>query len=175
VAVLGQAAGVGEEPLLVACAGLEAARAWGHRPAFVPGLLETACAVGAFGLGHWVALGGGLSRLVEADEAGGGQAGLRVAVDGPEGVWAEVDREVLETLTTLFSRSRLRLHGVDSADCALANLSGFLGQADQSSRDPLAAVTVVPECEQAATSLGRHLAVPVGLALGRFGCLDGRV
>ncbi len=38
VAVLSQAADVGEEPLLVACAGLEAARAWGQRPAFAPGL-----------------------------------------------------------------------------------------------------------------------------------------
>jgi hypothetical protein len=85
-----------------------------------------------------------------------------------------IDRAVSE-----FRAADLRLVALMLAPAARASLSRFLGQSRSSTTegrslagDPLAAVSVSPDCEAAAASLGELLAVPVGLALQAFGMVE---
>jgi len=157
-----------DEPLLLACAGVRAqALAWSAP--FSPGLLEAsrACAVrvrfhvAALDAVHLEPSDG---DVVEIPTEGGTLRAARVAID---------------RAASGFRAAELRLLALTLAPAARDSLSRFLGQARSSSTegrslagDPLAAVSVAPDCEAAAASLGELLAVPVGLALQAFGMVE---
>jgi len=209
VAVL--ARGVGE-PLITACAGVEARwTAGGGGPAV--GLSELAAAVDAGRLRHVAALGDEYCALADsarAEEAESGEhrfgASIRdtgapgaqrvsAPVAGVEPYVCTADAQVVGSVCRRFEAAGLRLERLDCAPCARFALAAFLGaplavgqaglagagatvapdwqgarQAGQA--DPLAAVSVAPECEASAAELGARLAVPVGLALAWFGYVD---
>lgn len=163
-----------DEPLLVACAAVEAR---GHPFRFAPGLFEIAEVVGGLRLRHVCALGGEFCRLVSGDlalvEAGApvpDTAVVRLPVRGLAESWVEADAAAVEAVRALFARTDLTLEQLDAEPCARLSLHAFLGAdpAELGSVDPLAAVSVLPGCERAAAELAERLAVPVGLALARF-------
>ena len=174
-----------DEPLLVACATLVLDEA----PAgddFAPGLLETAAAAAALRVPHVAALDREWCRLDFGDES---RAARRAASDDPAAATVDLDGGVVVASRTAvvraaerFRSAGLRLASLDCADCALINLATYLGRAsdsdaahaieEASTLDPLTAVSVAPECEASAARAADSLAVPVGLALLRFGLLD---
>jgi hypothetical protein len=95
----------------------------------------------------------------------------RGAVSGGHGVRVWADEGAVAQAASLFRRAQLRLIALDCEPCALASLADALGtsDADGARRQPLAAVSVLPESESAAEALGEDLAVPVGLAVAWFG------
>ena len=174
-----------DEPLLVAAAGLRtnAGRALGAPVA--PGVLETARAVDATRLGHVVALDAGYFEVAAdtgADRCGGDGGRVVVEIRGLDReMRVGVDRDVLTTVAAIFGAAGLELRAIDCEPAALHNLRRFAGGdsggddafAEAVAADPLAAVSVATQAECGAVALGRALAVPVGLALGRYGFVDG--
>ena len=157
-----------DEPLLLACAGVRAtAIAW-HGP-FAPGLLEAsrACAVSA--RLHVAALD--VAHL----SADGADA---IEVDGAAGP-LRVARGAIDRAVASFRAAELRLVALTVEPAARASLARFLGEAralapnERSlAGDPLAAVSVAPDCEAGAAALGELLSVPVGMALSAFGMVE---
>ena len=178
VAVLARTA---DEPLLLACATI-AAEAQAPQLVFAPGIVEAAAAVSAQTLCHVAALAENHCRIInrgdeEPDERDGT---VRVPIAGVEESSVEADVRAVDTAVTLFRHARLRLRTLDCAPCAVLSLQRFLAlgveavPAGAPVPDPLAAVSVAPGCEQAATDLGVLLTVPVGLALATFGFVNDR-
>jgi hypothetical protein len=173
-----------DEPLLVSCATL----ALDEAPCgsdFAPGLLETATAAAALGLPQVAALDREWSRIASRGAAvaeGEGEDGTEtvcVEVRGADGLRAFAARPAIANAEARFRGAGLRLVALDCADCALMTLAMYLGRGsdadlaatleDAHALDPLTAVSVAPECERAAAHAADVLAVPVGLALARFG------
>ncbi|RMF24641.1 MAG: hypothetical protein D6760_02870 [Deltaproteobacteria bacterium] len=95
-----------------------------------------------------------------------------VPVEGGDGMMAECESAAAYEILELFEESDLGLAAIDCADCALLSLAEYLAPAGETQVvDPLAAVSVAPECESAAVDLGEALAVPIGGALVRLGAL----
>jgi hypothetical protein len=175
-----------DEPLLLACADLftRAGTALGARVA--PGLLDVARAVDALELDHIAALDACYFEIVDdgprapADELAGDAVETRVAGIDDE-VSVRVDRSVVDSVVALFACAKLNLVALDCAHTAAFNLVSFASGAappgdafaEAVAADALAAVSVAANCEAAASVLGDRLAVPVGLALGRYGFADG--
>lgn len=155
-----------DEPLLLTCAAISAE--WhGASRAICPGLLELGLVVAAGVESHAAAL--------DEQEAEDGGSGVRVEwADGSAGFSATVITEVVSG----FARVGFRLAALRPAPWARGQLTRFLGAAVASppadrrlADDPLAAVTVAPDCEAQAARLGPLLAVPIGMALACFGVL----
>jgi hypothetical protein len=172
-----------DEPLLVACSALSV-DGGEARDDVAPGLLETAAAIGAIGLPHVAALDDEWCTL----ETGQGQEGaaaipgddrIVVAARGWSDLQVRASRSAATSAIARFADAKLDLVALDSAACALLGLALHLGRAvtadaertlaEARDLDPLTAVSVAPECEGAAARAGGLLAVPVGLALVRFG------
>lgn len=107
----------------------------------------------------------------EAPEEERKRSERRGAVSGGHGVRVWADEGAVAQAASLFRRAQLRLIALDCEPCALASLADALGtsDADGARRQPLAAVSVLPDSESAAEALGEDLAVPVGLAVAWFG------
>jgi hypothetical protein len=171
-----------DEPLLVGCADV-VVDAPGRSDDFAPGLLETAAAARALELPHVAALDSGWCTLQHGEAESGceGASGtdLVVAVEGTSNLRVVVSRSLVLGTVRRFGAARLKLSALDAAPCALLNVAIHLARVSQSDApigaveeadlDPLTAVSVAPECESEASRVGRALAVPVGLALARFG------
>jgi hypothetical protein len=174
-----------DEPLLVACATL----VLDEGPAgadFAPGLLETAAAAAALRVPHVAALDREWSRVLASDAApaarGDESETVLVDVDGATDLRAAVTRSAVARAAERFRSAGLRLASLDCADCALLSLAAYLGRSpaadvaalleEAAALDPLTAISVAPECEAKAEHATELLAVPVGLALARFGLLE---
>lgn len=173
VAVLARSA---EEPVLLSCA-MVAVQSQLPASSFAAGVIEAARAVCALRLDNVVALDDPYCRLVSADSAGAES----VPVAGRTGMMVQAAATTVTSVVDLFADAQLRLVAIDSAECARISLAEFLGSDGDASvqsslADPLAAVTVLPECETVASELASLLAVPVGAALSWYrlvGCGDG--
>jgi hypothetical protein len=149
-----------DEPTLLSCAGVRAVW-YGRGSAICPGLLDVArCGAGSAWL-HAAAL----------SELAGATIDLDIEVDC-EGRIARYARAVIAEVRAGFETAGLRLATLQAEPWARVQLLRFLGgSAERRSADrcladdPLAAVTVAPECEAQAAALGPHLAVPIGLGL----------
>jgi hypothetical protein len=179
-----------EEPLLLRCAST-AVLAEPVAAAFAPGLLDTSQAVACDELRHVAALDATLARLIDSADgaglaedavataaaAGGDDGGLVLRPVSGAGWTAEpmvaAERWAVEATVAAFERAGLVLESLDAAACAEATVADLLGLPLSSPLDPLAAVSVAPECEQAALALGVDLVVPVGLALARWCAPEG--
>lgn len=157
-----------DEPLLLACAGVRA-RALAWNASFSPGLLEASRALAVGVRFHVAALD--TVHLEPSDEDT-----IEIPTDG--GI-LRAARTAIDQAASEFRAADLRLVALMLAPAARESLSRFLGQARSSATegrslagDPLAAVSVAPDCETAAASLGELLAVPVGLALQAFGMVE---
>ena len=173
-----------DEPLLVACADI-AVETRGPRDDFAPGLLETAAAARALRLPHVAALDARWCRLlggdVDVEREAPADAEIVMRVEGASGLRVAATRTAVVGAVQRFAAARLQLAALDAAPCALLNVAIHLARVshgesaaegfDEADLDPLAAVSVAPECESDASRAGRALAVPVGLALGRFGLI----
>jgi len=157
-----------DEPLLLGCAGVRATPIAWSGP-FAPGLLEAsrACGVGtrlhvaALDVAH---LGAAGPDAIELDADSGRLCVARAAID--RAVWT-------------FRAAELRLVALTVEPIARASLARFLGEARSLAPnerslagDPLAAVSVAPDCETQAAALGELLSVPVGMALSAFGMVE---
>jgi len=171
VALLARSA---DEPLLLGCASVEQ-RAQLPTAPFAAGLIEAARATSTLTVNHVVALDEHYCRLLPVEQASVDS----VAVLGCAGLAAQTAVATVAALVELFADAQLRLLAVDSAECARMSLRQFLGggggHGDESGgsarADPLAAVSVLPQCEAAASELAALLAVPVGTALGWYGLI----
>jgi len=157
-----------DEPLLLSCAGVETSSQI-PTALFASGLIEAARVAGALSIYHVVALDECYCHLVSAD----GVVVSAVRVDGCSGLAAQVEVETVAAVVELFADASLQLVGVDSAECARISLREFLGSTDDDAAttraiDPLAAVSVTPECEDVATELASFLDVSIGLALSWY-------
>jgi hypothetical protein len=158
------------------------------RLAQVAALADEYCSLAA---GH---SGDGSSDRADADSP----ALVRVAVAGGEPFVCSADAVAVAHVRERFAAAGLRLQRLDCAPCARLALTAFLGAPAPSvldygaaggevatvfertftgapraaPLDPLAAVSVAPDCEDAAAALAARLAVPVGLALLWFGYVD---
>ena len=154
-----------DEPLLLACAAVHAkALAW--CAPFSPGLLEASLACAAGRRLHVAALdtvhlAAGDGDVVEIASPAGAIRAARIVIDGA---------------AANFRAAKLRLVTLTVEPVARAALARFLGESSDRAAggrglagDPLAAVSVAPDCEAQAAALGGLLAVPVGLALLAFG------
>jgi hypothetical protein len=176
-----------DEPLLVSCATL----ALDEAPCgsdFAPGLLETATAAAALGLPQVAALDRAWCRIArrrgatEDTDADDVAEAVYVDVRGADGLRAFAAKAAIANAEARFRGAGMRLVALDCADCALLTLAAYLGRGsdadvtatieDAHALDPLTAVSVAPECERAAAHAADVLAVPVGLALARFGLVD---
>ena len=170
-----------DEPLLVACSALSIDGA-GAGDDIAPGVLETAAAIGALDLPHVAALDDewcALETDAEPAAPGGNDDRLLIPARGWPDLHVRASRTAARSAVERFAAAKLRLTALDSAACALLGLALHLGRAatadaertlaEARDLDPLTAVCVAPECESAAARAGTLLAVPVGLALVRFG------
>jgi len=176
-----------DEPLLHACVSIGGEPQPPRLP-FAPGIVEAARAVSACRLRHAVALDDEFCRIVGEDGPPAGFAGdlatVAVPVAGAGQARVEASLAAIETLMELFRQAHLSLDVLDCGACATMSLGQFLGRplereahgggladvtVSPAFPDPLAAVSVAPQCEAAAAELGAALTVPVGLALGVFG------
>ncbi len=88
-------------------------------------------------------------------------------------------RIAIDLAASGFRVAGLRLVALTTEPAARASLGRFLGAARGHAEgrslagDPLAAVSVAPECETTAAVLGELLTVPVGMALDAFGMVEG--
>ena len=159
-----------DEPLLLACAGVRASPiAW--RGPFAPGLLDASRALGVGARLHAAALDGSHLGADGADA-------IEVANDAER---VRVARPAIDLTVAAFRAAELRLIALTTEPAARASLVRFLGEARAlatSERslagDPLAAVSVAPDCESQAAALGELLSVPIGMALSAFGMVEGR-
>lgn len=157
-----------DEPLLLACAGVRAhALAW-NAP-FSPGLLEASLACAVRVRFHVAALDA--AHLEPSD-------GDAIEIPTDSGT-LRAARTVIDRAASGFRAAELRLVALTLAPAARASLTRFLGAGGPNetegrslSGDPLAAVSVAPDCEAAAASLGELLTVPVGMALQAFGMVE---
>jgi hypothetical protein len=178
-----------DEPLLISCATLALDEAPSGSD-FAPGLLETATAASALGLPQVAALDrewcrirarGGATRATETSEDAAADV-VTIDVHGADGLRAFAAQAAIANADARFRGAGLRLVALDCADCAFLTLAMYLGRGadadvaatieDAHTIDPLTAVSVAPECERAAAHAADVLAVPVGLALARFGLVD---
>ena len=163
-----------DEPRLVDCAAVRCL--WQPSVAAIcPGLLEVAGAGAKHAQLHVAAL--------DALPAAGAISSAGVADE----VEIEIETETLRfargeiaDAAALFRRADLALVSLRAAAAARAELSRVLGAAPCAGAerslagDPLAAISVAPECETKASALGASLAVPVGLALCCLGSPETR-
>jgi hypothetical protein len=153
-----------DEPALLDCAAVRCAWQTPSAP-ICAGILELASRGAKNALIHVAAI----DAPASADEP----AELEVDCDGEVTAYS---RDLIEEAAACFRRAQLPLASLRAEPWARSQLLRFLGGADRKgdaksglAADPLAAVTVVPECESRATALGPLLAVPIGLALACFG------
>jgi hypothetical protein len=148
-----------DEPRLVDCAALRCE--WQAPSSMLcPGLLEIAHFGASSAVVHVAALEA--SALPATDED-------IVEIDH-EGARSSYSRAGIRAALATFRRARLplvSLHGDVTARLALGHALGATHQsvAGSLTSDPLAAVTVAPDCEAKASALGSSLTVPIGLAL----------
>ena len=160
-----------DEPVLVRCAAVSGESK--PDPSFYsPGLLEAARAAEALELPHIVAIEHPECRLVGSEELT--HTPERVNGSGEHAV--DTDLQLINSLVDLFDDAGLVLRHVDHSTCSELSLGEFLGESPQEeqmnyrfSGDPLAAVSIVSNCEPSAAALGSLLAAPIGLALVCFG------
>ena len=156
-----------DEPLLMACAGLRAVPlAW--KAPFAPGLLDASRAMHVRARIHVAALDA--AHLEPADDDA-------VEVETSEGA-LRAARSAIDGAAQSFRAADLRLAALTTERVARASLARFLGESRGQGEgrslaaDPLAAVSVAPDCEPTAAALGELLAVPVGMALAAFGMVE---
>jgi hypothetical protein len=158
-----------DEPLLIACAGVRAsAIAWSGP--FAPGLLEASGALGAAARLHAAALDG---KYLDCE----GVDAVEIALESES---IRVARTAIDRAVASFRAAELRLVALTTEPAARASLVRFLGEARTLSGngkslagDPLAAVSVAPDCEAQAATMGELLSVPIGMALSAFGMVEG--
>ena len=157
-----------DEPLLLTCAGVRASPiAWSA--AFAPGLLEVSRSLSVGAPLHVAALDKSHLATDDAD-----------AIDvATETEHLRVARAAIDGTVATFRAAKLRLVALTTEPAARASLARFLGEARALAAnerslagDPLAAVSVAPDCETQAAALGELLSVPVGTALSAFGMIE---
>jgi len=156
-----------DEPLLLTCAGVRASPiAWSA--AFAPGLLEVSRSLSVVAPLHVAALDKSHLATDDADA-------IEVATETHH---LRVARTAIEGTVATFRAAELRLVALTTEPAARASLARFLGEARVVANerslagDPLAAVSVAPDCETQAAALGELLSVPVGTALSAFGMIE---
>lgn len=163
-----------DEPRLIDCAAVRCV--WQvSTTAICPGLLEVAGAGAEHAVLHVAALDATPAAGANTPAAAADEVEVEL-----EGATLRFARREIEGAVASFRRAALPLVSLRAAAVARAELVRVLGgepRADAQGTlagDPLAAISVTPDCEIKAAALGASLAVPVGLALCSLGSSEDR-